>query len=88
MLSIQARHERDGRTLDPKIAQAQIELLRQAARDGSHPHLATAFREPPPASDESSDQRFARVLRRVLEGLLPPSPRDSGVEPRGRRAGR
>lgn len=74
MLSIQARQESRGHTLDPKIAQAQVELLQQSSRDGAHPHLANALSQPPPASDESSDERFARVLRRVLEGLLPPFP--------------
>jgi len=70
MLSIQARHERTGQILDPEAAQAQIRLLQQAAGDGAHPHLATALSQPPTASDELPDERFARVLRRVLEGLL------------------
>lgn len=70
ILSIQARHERTGRTLEPTVAQAQIQLLQQAAGDGDHPHLASALSEPSPAPDESPDDCFARVLRRILEGLL------------------
>lgn len=71
VLSIQARHERAGQTLDPQVARAQIQLLEQAAADGVHPHLAAAMTQPSPTSDESPDDRFARVLRRILEGLLP-----------------
>jgi AcrR family transcriptional regulator len=70
MLSIQARHENAGRTLDPVVAQAQIELLQQAAGDGAHPHLAAAMSQPPPTSAEPGDDRFARVLRGMLAGLL------------------
>lgn len=70
VLNIQARHERAGQTLDPHVARAQIQLLEHAADDGAHPYLAAAMAHPSP-SDESPDDRFARVLRRVLEGLLP-----------------
>lgn len=72
MLSIQARHERDGRTLDPATAQAQLLLLQNAAGDGNHPHLAAAFQQPAPEPKESPNEQFARVLRRTLEGLLRP----------------
>src|SRR5262245_52016979 len=71
MVNLQARHERADQSLDPDVAQAQIELLQRAAADGTHPHLATALAEPPPAPAETSDERFARVLRQTLMGLLP-----------------
>lgn len=71
MVYAQARHERQGGALDPEVAEAQVELLQRAAADGTHPHLAEALRQPPPGPAESSDARFARVLRRTLEGLLP-----------------
>lgn len=72
MLDIQARHERAPQTLDPEIEQAQIELLRRAAADGDHPHLATALGEAPPTPQETPDERFARILHQTLTGLLPP----------------
>lgn len=72
MLMIQARNERVGRMLDPDVAGAQMELLQRAAGDGSHPHLGNALAEPA-SIDESADERFRRVLRRVLEGLLSPT---------------
>jgi AcrR family transcriptional regulator len=71
LLSIQARHERAGHTLEPEVARRQIDLLHRAAGDGAHPHLASAMSQPAPERDESPDERFARVLRRTLEGLLP-----------------
>ena len=68
MVSIQVRHEQAGRTLDPDVSRAQIALLHQAAAE--NPHLATALGEPPPEPTEAPDERFARVLRGTLQGLL------------------
>lgn len=70
MVYTQARHERQGGALDPDVAAAQVELLRRAAADGDHPHLAEALRRPPSAPTEPADAHFARVLRRTLDGLL------------------
>lgn len=70
LLSIQARYERAGQTLAPEVAEAQVRLLHQAAEDGDHPHLAAALSQPPTAPGEPADERFARVVRGVLEGLL------------------
>jgi AcrR family transcriptional regulator len=50
---------------------AQIELMRRAVSDGSHPHLAAALASPNPHAGESGDDRVARILHRVLDGLLP-----------------
>lgn len=69
MLHTQARHEDGGAALDPQVAEAQVELLYRAAADGRHPHLAEALSRPSDPA-EPSDGRFARVLRRALEGLL------------------
>jgi AcrR family transcriptional regulator len=69
MLATQTRHERGGGALDPQVAAAQMELLTRAAEDGAHPHLTRTMRESTGAP-ASSDDRFAGVLRRTLEGLL------------------
>jgi AcrR family transcriptional regulator len=60
-----------GRISDEKHLAAQIDSLRSAVSDGSHPHLAAALASPNPHPDESGDQRVARILHRVLDGLLP-----------------
>jgi AcrR family transcriptional regulator len=83
MLTVQARHERADQALDPEVAQAQIELLQRAAADGNHPHLTTALAEPPPAASETSDERFARVLRLTLLGLLPSTKANTSCAPDG-----
>jgi AcrR family transcriptional regulator len=70
MIDTQARHERAGGALDPELARDQMALLHRVAGDGAHPHLADALGEAP--TPEPPDDRFARVLRRTLEGLLPP----------------
>lgn len=69
MLHTQARHERIGGALDPAVAAAQVELLYDAAGDGCHPYLAEALSRSS-ETGVSSDDRFAGVLRRTLEGLL------------------
>jgi AcrR family transcriptional regulator len=56
---------------DEKHLAAQIDSLRRAVSDGSHPHLAAALASPNPHPGESGDERVARILHRVLDGLLP-----------------
>lgn len=59
------------RISDEKHLEAQIDFLRRAVSDGSHPHLAAALASPNPHAGESGDERVARILHRVLDGLLP-----------------
>lgn len=73
MVQTTAVHERPGGggALDEEFVAAQTAVLMAAAQDGNHPHLAAVFAEPPPAVVETGDERMARVLRLVLDGLLP-----------------
>jgi AcrR family transcriptional regulator len=59
------------RISDRERLAAQVDSLRRAVSDGSHPNLAAALASPNPNPGESNDERVARVLRRVLNGLLP-----------------
>lgn len=59
------------RISDEKHLATQIDSLRSAVSDGSHPHLAAALASPNPHPGESSDERVARILHRVLDGMLP-----------------
>lgn len=80
MMIVQLRHERASRMLDPEVAQAQVQLLQRAAADGHHPHLGAALGQPP-ATQEDPDERFARLVRRVLEGLLAPVDEPRNTQP-------
>ena len=73
MVQTTAVHERPGRggALDEEFVAAQMTVMACAAQDGSHPHLAAVFAEPPPDGGETGDERMARILRLVLDGLLP-----------------
>lgn len=70
LLHIEATHERRDRALDPEVMRSQVALLQRVARDGAHPHLAWAMVELAPHPDQGPDDRFTRVVRRTLEGLL------------------
>jgi AcrR family transcriptional regulator len=65
-----AQNERPGHgVLDEEFMAAQATILMRAATDGAHPHLAAALAGPPPT--ETGDERLARILGHVLDGLLP-----------------
>jgi len=66
-----AQHERHGGVLRAEFVAAQAALLRLAAADGDHPHLAAALAEAAAEPVESHDDRFGRILTLVLDGLLP-----------------
>jgi AcrR family transcriptional regulator len=72
LLNTIAQHERPRSGVpDQEFLAAQMAVLHRAASDGAHPHLAAAFAEPEPHPNESSDERLGRILRLVLDGLLP-----------------
>lgn len=73
MVQATAVHERPGRggAQDEEFVANQTSVLMAAAQDGSHPHLAAVFAAPPPAVVETGDERMARILRLMLDGLLP-----------------
>lgn len=56
--------------LDPEFAAAQAEIFARAAADGGHPRLAEALADHPGPA-ESTDARLHRILRVVLDALLP-----------------
>ncbi len=67
-----AQNERPGQgVLDAEFMAAQATILVRAATDGTHPHLAAALAGPPPIPAETGDERLARILGHVLDGLLP-----------------
>lgn len=70
MLQTQALHERRGGVLDDEFVAAQITFLQRTASDGDHPHLAAALSDQPTAP-QPADDRLARILALVLDGLLP-----------------
>jgi AcrR family transcriptional regulator len=69
--TIAQQESSQGRISDEKHLAAQIDFLRREVSDGSHPHLAAALASPNPHPGESGDERVARILHRVLDGLLP-----------------
>jgi AcrR family transcriptional regulator len=69
--AIAQQESSQGRVADEKHLAAQIDLLRTAVSDGSHPHLAAALTSPNPHPGETGDERVTRILRQVLDGLLP-----------------
>lgn len=71
MLQSHVRHEGAGGVLEPEFVAAQGEFLQRLVAGGDHPHLAAALSGPPAAAPESVDDRMARVLALVLDGLLP-----------------
>lgn len=71
MLQGHAQHEGSGGVLEEEFVAAQIEFLGRLVSGGEHPHLAAALSGPPPAEPESQDDRLARILTLVLDGLLP-----------------
>ncbi|TCK27495.1 TetR/AcrR family transcriptional regulator [Pseudonocardia endophytica] len=73
MVQTTAVHERPGHggALDEEFVAAQMTVLVGMAHDGTHPHLAAVFADPPADPGESGDERMARILRVVLDGLLP-----------------
>ncbi|MGC4940039.1 TetR/AcrR family transcriptional regulator [Kribbella sp. DT2] len=58
-----------GRTI-PLWQQAQTEYLGQAISSGRHPHLAAALADQTPATDQTAEDLFDRILSRILTGLL------------------
>ena len=66
-----ARHEGAGGMLDPQVAQAQIGFLNHLVSGGEYPNLAAALAAPPTVEPESQDERTARILTLILDGLLP-----------------
>lgn len=71
MVRTHAQHERPGGVLHKEFAASQAAHLYQLAGDGTHPHLAAVLAELGPGTGESTEDRFARVLTLVLDGLLP-----------------
>ncbi|MGH3798486.1 MAG: TetR/AcrR family transcriptional regulator [Pseudonocardiaceae bacterium] len=72
LLNTIAQHERPRRGIpDHEFLAAQMTLLHRAVSDGAHPHLAAAFANPDPHSNEAPDERLGRILNLVLDGLLP-----------------
>lgn len=73
MVQTAAVHERPGGggALDEEFVAAQTTILMAAVRDGTHPHLTAALTDPTPRDPETGDERMARILRLVLDGLLP-----------------
>lgn len=72
MVLMTAQHERPGGgVLDEGFVAAQVAMPQHAAADGSHPHLAAVLSGPVPDTGESGDERLARILGLVLDGLLP-----------------
>lgn len=71
MLQTHAQHEGRGGVLEEEFVAAQMEFLQRAVAGGQYPHLAAALSGPPPARPESQDDRLARILAMVLDGLLP-----------------
>jgi AcrR family transcriptional regulator len=74
MIQTSVRNERPGGgVLDEEFVAAQTAILMNAAADGVHPHLATALTSLGANTGESADDRLARILGLVLDGLLPRS---------------
>lgn len=73
MIQTTAVHERPGQggALDEEFVADQTRILMAVVQDGTHPHLASALADPSPRPPETSDDRMARILRMVLDGLLP-----------------
>ncbi|MGI9002163.1 MAG: TetR/AcrR family transcriptional regulator [Pseudonocardia sp.] len=72
MVQTYAQNERPGTgVLDEDFIAAQAAILMCAVDDGTHPHLAAALSGPGSGTGESADDRLARILRLVLDGLLP-----------------
>lgn len=73
MVQTTAVHERPGQggALDEEFVAAQMAVLIGAAQDGTHPHLAAVLADPVSGDGETGDDRMARILRQVLDGLLP-----------------
>jgi AcrR family transcriptional regulator len=79
-----AQHDRshDGVSDQMQLA-AHLDFLSRAVTDSSHPHLAAALASSDPHAGESPEDRVARILNRVLDGLLPEYP----IAARARRPG-
>lgn len=60
-----------GQTI-PQWQRAEAEYLTQVAMAGHHPHLAAALIGQPPEAEDSPDSLLARIVTRVLTGLLQP----------------
>jgi AcrR family transcriptional regulator len=74
MIQTFVRNERPGGSvLDEKFVAAQTAILMNAAADGAHPHLAAALTSLGTNTGESADDRLARILGLMLDGLLPRS---------------
>lgn len=71
MVQTFAQNERPGGgVLDEDFLAAQAAILTRAVSDGTHPHLAAALSGPGSSTGESDDDRLARILGLVLDGLL------------------
>lgn len=71
LLQTNAMHEGSGGVLEEEYVVAQVEFLQQAVGGGQYPHLAAALATPPTGEPESQDERLARILTLMLDGLLP-----------------
>lgn len=67
LVQTHALQERRGGVLDDEFVAAQAAFLQNLAGDGRHPHLAAAMA----GLRAHTDERFARILRLVLDALLP-----------------
>jgi hypothetical protein len=66
-----ALQERRNGVLDEEFLAAQAFFLHRFATDGSHPHLGVVLSDMPTAPTETMDDRLARILATVLDGMLP-----------------
>jgi hypothetical protein len=71
LVQTHAQQERRGGVLDEEFVAAQATSLQHLAADGDHPRLAAALAESAAATPEPLDDRFARILTVLLDGLLP-----------------
>lgn len=71
MVQTYAQNERPGGgVLDEDFIAAQGTILMRAVSDSTHPHLAAALTGPASNTGESADDRLARILGLVLDGIL------------------
>jgi AcrR family transcriptional regulator len=72
MVQSYAHAERRGPLMGEEQVAEMAVLLMRVATDGGHPQLAAAMADQAPDAAGSPDERLARVVGRVLDGLLPP----------------